>query len=113
MSKKTEIEFDSALTQKELNAICKSGELGLEIAQEWKRLIQPFTPHQDGNLDSPKVTPWEIEYTVPYDYYQYYGEDFNWRKDTNPYATGRWDEAAEKAGQDEKLISAVSKWLAR
>ena len=47
---------------------------GLFLAHEWKRLINPYTPHRTGNLER-NVTyrPFEIEYLSPYSQYQYYG----------------------------------------
>lgn len=87
---------------------------GLFLAQDWKRLINPFTPHRDGPLeDTAQVRPFEIEYIQPYSHYVYYGETFNFRRDANPYATYEWDKAAEKAGQKEKLIKSVDQYLAR
>lgn len=87
---------------------------GLFLAQEWKRLISPYTPRREGTLeDTALVRPFEIEYIQPYSHYVYYGETFNFRRDNNPYATYGWDKAAEKAGQKEKLIKSANKYLAR
>lgn len=41
------------------------------------------------------------------------GRRFNYRTDSNPYATDHWDAAAEKAGQKEKLIVSANKYLRR
>lgn len=44
------------------------------LAHEWKRLINPYTPHRTGNLER-NVTykPFAIKYVSPYAAYQYYG----------------------------------------
>jgi hypothetical protein len=118
---------------------------GLFLSHEWKRLINPFTPHRTGNLERNVVyRPFEIEYISPYSQYQYYGmlyvdplyhvggftkdgginwfsrpgikkvattKPLNYLKDHNPQATSKWDEAAEKAGQKEKLIKAANLYL--
>lgn len=93
---------------------------GLFVAQEWKRLLNPFTPHREGILeDTAQVKPWAVEYgsfssdpnTAPYAGRVYYGEDFNFRRDYNPYATHHWDIAAIGAKQDEKLIKAAQKYI--
>ena len=47
---------------------------GLFVAHEWKRLINPYTPHKTGNLErNVKYRPFEIEYLSPYSRYQYCG----------------------------------------
>lgn len=47
---------------------------GLFLAHQWKRLINPYTPHRDGNLEQ-NVTyePFAITYNAPYSHYQYNG----------------------------------------
>lgn len=90
----------------------KNDRFGLFVAQEWKRLISPYTPRRDGILeDTAQVRPFEIEYIQPYSAYVYYGEDFNFRRDSNPYATHHWDNAAENGGQRTKLTNAANKYL--
>ena len=92
----------------------KNDKFGLFLAQEWKRLISPYTPRREGTLeDTAIVRPFEIEYIQPYSHYVYYGETFNFRRDANPYATYEWDKAAEKAGQKEELIKSANQYLAR
>ena len=90
----------------------KNDKFGLFLAQEWKRLISPYTPRRDGTLeDTAQVRPFVIEYQVDYDFYVYYGEDFNFRTDGNPYATFKWDNAAANNGQKDKLTRAANKYL--
>lgn len=108
-----DVTVNLALLRKDISKPLETDKFGIFLSQEWKRLIQPFTPHREGNLDSPDVKPFEIVYNVPYDFYQYYGEDFNFRRDYNPYATYKWDKAAQKAGQTTKLVRAANGWLER
>ena len=90
----------------------KNNKFGLFLAQEWKRLISPYTPRRDGPLeDTAQVRPFEIEYIQPYSAYVYYGETFNFRRDSNPYATFKWDIAAENAGQKDKLYRTLNNAL--
>ena len=90
----------------------KNDKFGLFLAQEWKRLISPFTPKRLGGLeDTAKVRPFEIEYIKPYSAYVYYGEKFHFRTDGNPYATFKWDKTAANNGQKDKLIRAANKYL--
>lgn len=75
----------------------------LFVANEWKRLIDPYTPRDTGLMqDTAVLRPGEIEYIQPYASTVYYGENFRFKK-KNPYSTHHWDMAAEQAGQAEKL----------
>lgn len=48
---------------------------GLFVSHEWKRLINPYTPRDEGiMMQTAKLRPWEIEYIQPYSAYQYYVE---------------------------------------
>ena len=90
----------------------KNDKFGLFLAQEWKRLISPYTPRREGTLeDTAQVRPFEIEYIQPYSAYVYYGETFNFRRDSNPYATHHWDNSAANNGRRDKLIRAANKSL--
>lgn len=102
------------LNEKNIYDKVQNDSFGLFLAQNWKLLINPFTPHRDGPLeDTAQVRPFEIEYMQDYSIYVYNGEAFNFRRDTNPSATYEWDKAAEKAGQKEKLIKSANQYLAR
>ena len=48
---------------------------GLLVSNEWKRLLDPYTPKETGLLmQGARLKPWEIEYIQPYSAYMYYGE---------------------------------------
>lgn len=52
----------------------ENNQFGLFLAHEWKRLINPFTPHRTGNLErNAEYKPFQIKYISPYSAYQYYG----------------------------------------
>ena len=125
--------------------VIRDNKFGLFLAQEWKRIISPYTPHRYGMLeDTAIVRPWVIEYIQPYAHYIYEGEKYvdpkynvggftsdggetffsrpgiakipsgiplNYSKETNPYATDHWDNAAINARQDEKLAKAAQKYI--
>ena len=100
------------LSEYDFLRVVDNDNFGLLAAQEWKRLISPFTPRRTGTLeDTAIVKPWEIEYIQPYSAYVYYGEKFHFRTDGNPYATFKWDNAAINAGQGEKLTRAAQKYI--
>lgn len=119
-----------------------SDKLGLFVSNEWKRLINPYTPRDTGIMEQTfQLRPWEIEYTMPYSAYQYYGELYvdpltgaggylgseGWfsrpgvkkvpsgqklqYQKNNPYSTDHWDIAAEKAGQKDKLYREINNAL--
>lgn len=47
---------------------------GLFLAHEWKRLINPYTPHRSGNLErNVEYKPFQIKYISPHSHYQYQG----------------------------------------
>ena len=89
--------------------------LGLFISNEWKRLIDPYTPRDTGVLmgitgQTVDLKPFEIHYKAPYSEKVYYGYDMTFKKN-NPYSTYEWDIAAAKAGQKDKLIRSTNNAL--
>ena len=84
---------------------------GLLVSNEWKRLIDPYTPRDTGTMqDSASINPWQIHYKQKYAERVYYGEDFTFQK-KNPYSTYEWDKAAEEAGQKDKLYRTLNNAL--
>lgn len=52
----------------------QNDEFGLFLAQEWKRLIEPYTPYRDGHLaENVECKPFEIIYKSLYARYMYEG----------------------------------------
>lgn len=113
-------------------------EFGQELAEEWKRLIDPYTPFRYGGLrgmiddSGTTVSPFTIYYNpVPYIetetgikyldgepsyadeiYNDFYGKGYEIHQSgTSPYATAFWDKAAESAGEKEKLYSFANKYF--
>lgn len=78
-------------------------------ANEWHRLISPWTPFRTGNLmRNVTITPKTIKYNAPYAWDVYHAEHVQFRKVIHPLATAKWDEAA-KPTQESKLNSALQK----
>lgn len=76
---------------------------GTFTANEWKRLIDPYTPRDTGGLmQKVRINPFELYYYSNYAKYVYYGRKMNFQK-KNPYSTYKWDQVAAKAGQADKL----------
>lgn len=84
---------------------------GLFVSNEWKRLINPYTPRDTGTMeDTAKLYPWKIYYIQPYSTRVYYGKDFKFQH-KNPYSTYEWDIKAEQAGQKDKLYRTLNSAL--
>ncbi len=50
-------------------------EFGMFVSNEWKKLIDSYTPKDTGLLmQNVELRPWEIEYREPYSHYMYSGE---------------------------------------
>lgn len=80
-------------------------------ASEWHRLYEPYVPMGEGVLkDTVLIRPKEIEHTVPYARYQYNGIGFNFRRDKNPKASAKWDQAAAPT-QLPKLASSMQAYI--
>lgn len=88
-----------------------SDRFGLLVSNEWKRLIDPYTPLDTGTMQgSARVQPWKIHYTAKSSEHVYYMRDATFQK-KNPYSTYEWDIAAEKAGQKDKLYRTLNNAL--
>lgn len=105
--------------QKILNKV-KNDKFGLLISNEWKRLIDPYTPRDTGVLmgitgQTVDIKPFKIHYKSKYSeavYFNKRGAKFITQgSGRNPYATDHWDEAAVKAGQLDKLYRIVNSAL--
>ena len=88
-----------------------SDKFGLFVSNEWKRLIDPYTPRDTGTMqDSAVISPWEIFYKQKYSARVYYGSEFNFQK-KNPYSTYEWDIKASQSGQLNKLYRTLNDGL--
>ena len=88
-----------------------SDRFGKLVSNEWKRLIDPYTPRNTGLMEeTARIYPWKTHYIQKYSRRNYYGYDFNFQK-KNPYSTYEWDIAAEKAGQKDKLYRTLNNAL--
>ena len=92
-----------------------SDKFGLLVSNEWKRLIDPYTPRDTGVLmgitgQTVDIQPFKLNYKSKYAERVYYGSDMNFQK-KNPYSTYEWDIAAENAGQKVKLYRTLNNAL--
>lgn len=97
-----------------------SDRFGLLVSNEWKRLIDPYTPRDTGVLmgitgQMVDLRPWKIWYKSKYAEVVYYNprgvKYITQGSGRNPYAIQEWDIAAEKAGQKDKLYRTLNNAL--
>ena len=93
----------------------QSDKFGLLVSNEWKRLIDPYTPRDTGVLmgitgQTVDIQPFKLHYKSKYADKVYHGYNMNFQK-KNPYSTYEWDFAAEKAGQKDKLYRVLNNAL--
>lgn len=94
---------------------------GLYAAQQWKKLINPYTPRDTGRLEETAlIQPWTIIYDPSnpkngyhYAHKVYYGVGLQFQTTNNPYATHHWDKAAEQAGKKTDLYKELNAYLHR
>ena len=99
------------LNEPKILAKVQNDRFGLLVSNEWKRLIDPYTPRDTGTMqNTAKVQPWKIHYIQPYSVYVYYGRGKKFQK-KNPYSTYEWDKAAANAGQLDKLTRTLNNAL--
>ena len=108
------------LNEPKILAKVQNDRFGLLVSNEWKRLIDPYTPRDTGVLmgitgQTVDLQPWKIWYKSKYAeavYYNRRGVTFITQgTGRNPYATQEWDIAAEKAGQKDKLYRTLNNAL--
>ena len=92
-----------------------SDRFGLLVSNEWKKLIDPYTPRDTGTLmgitgQTVDIQSFKLHYKSKYAEKVYYGYNMNFQK-KNPYSTYEWDKAAEKAGQKDKLYRTLNNAL--
>lgn len=102
-----DVKFD----KKKIEQKVTNDKFGLFVSNEWKRLIDPYTPRDTGTLmQSAKLSQFQIHYIQPYATRIYYGKGFEFKK-KNPYSTYEWDKAAANAGQLNKLYRTINSAL--
>ena len=97
-----------------------SDRFGKLVSNEWKRLIDPYTPRDTGLLmgasgNTVDILPFKLHYKEPYAEYQYKGiskngKTFDYQK-KNPFSTDHWDIKAAQAGQLNKLYQTLNDYL--
>ena len=92
-----------------------SDRFGLLVSNEWKRLIDPYTPRDTGVLmgitgQTVDIKPFKLHYKSKYAEAVYYGSNMTFQK-KNPYSTYEWDVKAAETGQLDKLYRTLNNAL--
>ena len=99
------------LNEPKILAKVQNDRFGLLVSNEWKRLIDPYTPRDTSLMEeTARLYPWKIHYIQPYSNRVYRGYDFNFQH-KNPYSTYEWDVKAAEAGQLDKLTRTLNNAL--
>lgn len=106
-----EIKLDETKIKRKVN----NDRFGLFVSNEWKRLIDPYTPRDTGALmgvtgQTVDIQPFKLHYKSKYAEAVYYGYDMTFQK-KNPYSTYEWDIKASQSGQLNKLYRALNNGL--
>jgi hypothetical protein len=108
------------LDEPKILAKVQNDRFGTLVSNEWKRLIDPYTPRDTGQLmgitgQTVDIKPFAIHYRTTYAEAVYYNRRgvkyITQGTGRNPYATGQWDVAAEQAGQKDKLYRTLNNAL--
>lgn len=99
------------LNKPKIMAKVTNDRFGKLAALEWKRLIDPYTPRDTGQLENNvTIMPFKLHYKSKYAKRRYYEQNVAFQK-KNPYSTYEWDKAAEQAGQKNKLYRTLNNAL--
>lgn len=104
------------LNEPKILAKVQNDRFGLLVSNEWKRLIDPYTPYRTGKLigvtgQTVDELPFKLHYKATYASYVYFSNGWNFYKEKSPYATDHWDIKAANAGQLDKLTRTLNNAL--
>ena len=110
------MEIKLNLNEPKIKQKVMSDKFGLLVSNEWKRLLDPYTPKNTGTLmRNTELLPHEIWYKEPYASAVYYNPRgvtyITQGTGRNLFATEKWDIAAEQAGQKDKLYRILNNAL--
>ena len=104
------------LNEQRIKEKVTSNRFGLFVSNEWKRLIDPYTPFRSGQLigvtgNTVDKKPFKLHYKMSYAEAVYNSNGRNFYKEKSLYATDHWDEKAAQSGQLYKLYRTLNNAL--
>lgn len=107
-----QIVWKKHLNSKEISSRVCGPSARLFANSELRRLSDPYVPFRTGALaGTVEITSKYLRYIVPYAHKMYEGEGFDFRTDTHPLATARWDQVAMKNGGKQKLAKSYTAYI--
>lgn len=102
------------LNEPKIYAKVTNDRFGRFVAEEWKRLIDPYTPSDTDTMRrNVRFRPFQIHYfTTGYPAIVYYNRrGAHFQTKNSEFATDHWDIKAEQAGQKDKLYRELNSAL--
>lgn len=92
----TNVEIDLQGIVNDLENVVNDEETMLLVHAVLAQIVDPYVPYDTGYLsqESVEIEPDGVVYTAEYAWRQYYGVDFNHKKEVHPLATALWDKVA-------------------
>lgn len=99
----TNVNVDLTNITQELQRVIDNPDTMLLVHARYAQILDPYVPYDTGYLsqDSVEIEPFGVVYTADYAWRQYYGEEFNHKRDVHPLATAFWDKVAMETHIDE------------
>ena len=92
----TDVKVDVSGVAEKLNNVVNDDYTRTLIHALLAKTVEPYVPYDTGYLsgESVEIDETGVTYTADYAWRQYYGVDFNHKKEVHPLATALWDKVA-------------------
>lgn len=108
------VQLDEVAIEKKIDDLIDNPEVRTESNKALAEIVDPWVPYDTGNLsqESVQVDENAVHYTAEYAAKQYYGDEFNHKREIHPLATAHWDKVAMQTEKD-ALIAKVKGIISR
>lgn len=99
---KTDVSVDMSGIEQKLEDIVQDTDFMTLVHAYYAKILNPYVPYDTGYLsgESVEISADGVTYTADYAWKQYYGTEFNHKRDVHPLATALWDKVAMQTEQD-------------
>ena len=99
----TNVKVDVSGVVNDINNVINDDTTRTLIQARLAQVVFPYVPYDTGYLseDSVEIEADGVVYTADYAWRQYYGTEFNHKRDVHPLATAFWDKVAMQDHYDE------------
>ena len=111
---KTDVKVDMSGVQQRLEDVIRDDDFMTLVHAYYAKVLEPYVPYDTGYLSgqSVEISAEGVTYTADYAWKQYYGTEFNHKRDVHPLATALWDEVAMQT-QKEVFAEQIKEILVR